>query len=72
MELSGHSRSRFSFASFPLYAVHGVLGRTLLVHMLEAGVPSLIAVAFATVAVLVIAAAIPASSNRPADRSARP
>jgi peptidoglycan/LPS O-acetylase OafA/YrhL len=44
--------------SFPLYAVHGVLGYTILVHAVEIGVPSWVAVAIALVVVFAVAAVV--------------
>ena len=44
--------------SYPLYAVHGVFGYTVLVHVLAAGVPSSTAVGIAAVAVLSLAIAV--------------
>jgi peptidoglycan/LPS O-acetylase OafA/YrhL len=41
--------------SYPLYAVHGVLGYTILVHAIESGLPSWAAVAVAIAAVICIA-----------------
>ena len=42
--------------SYPLYAVHGVLGYTILVYAIEAGLPSWAAVAVAITAVIIVAA----------------
>jgi peptidoglycan/LPS O-acetylase OafA/YrhL len=44
--------------SYPLYAVHGVFGYTILVHALAAGAPSWAAVIFAATAVLSLAIAV--------------
>jgi peptidoglycan/LPS O-acetylase OafA/YrhL len=44
--------------SYPLYAVHGVLGYTILVHTIEAGISSWGAVAIALATVLAVAALV--------------
>jgi peptidoglycan/LPS O-acetylase OafA/YrhL len=51
--------------SYPLYAVHGVLGYTILVHAVEAGLPSWAAVMTAIGAVLSIAALVHRSVEVP-------